>query len=344
MRTIVFCFEHLPACSLGCYGEWNIDTAEFDALASRGWLFENLYTSPATGTLLHHLAQQSAGWTLVHSSSLDPAFAKKFVDVKSLPPGEIPTAEQLHNWWPQENSTDLCIHFAAAEPEREELERLAETWRQTDSQQPPSPDRKDFQTAVLNENVLSGEFNRLPEWKQDLLSHADSVQQCNRALGEWLGLLEALLTPGDLIVLSAASGDQRRIVDNQPEWLRSVNEAVVHLPLILYCIDQESAWRISELVSMEQTMEWLSHLTPSCFETSPKIPAAESLTYRSELAQSWRTKDWLLIERLLPASDSSKSPAESELRLYRKPDDYWEVHDLAGQFPDLIEAYRSTGQ
>jgi len=344
MCMIVFCFEHLPACSLGCYGEWNIDTAEFDALASRSWLFENLYASPATGSsLLHYLAEQSAGWSLIHSDGLASELAKKFANVESLPPGEIPTADQLHNWWPQGDSANLCVHFAAAEPEWEELEHLAKTWPQTDPQQVSSPDPKEPRTAVFKEEISPDWFSRLPEWKQHLLSHAASVQQCNRALGAWLELLENLLKPGDLIVLSAASGDRRRIVNNQPEWLCSVNEVVTHLPLMIYCVDQEVAWRISGLVSIEQIAVWLPHLTATSFKTFPEIPAAESLTYRSELAQGWRTKDWLLIERLLSANDSSESPEEPELRLYRKPDDCWEVYDLAGQFPDLIESYRSRG-
>lgn len=60
-------------------------------------------------------------------------------------------------------------------------------------------------------------------------------------------------------------------------------------------------------------------------------PRDRILLVNSAGERGLRTPAWYL---RLPAGDSSSSPAE----LYSKPDDRWEVNDVAGRLPDIVEA------
>ncbi|WP_437223903.1 hypothetical protein SH661x_003405 [Planctomicrobium sp. SH661] len=342
MRTVVFCFEHLPACSLGCYGEWKIATPEFDALASRSLVWDQFIVPPVEGILLRELAAANPQAGLVADAPAPLASSSMFARTWDISPqtlGDISTFAEL----PGLNECQmLCIHHAAKELDVDDVTDAVNGWLQEDpvAHQQAVEQLEASTTDRWSRDELETLFAFLPAWQRRLICHAAEVRQSDRVLSHWLGLLEDVLTVGDVIVLTAASGDERRIPDDRPTWLKSVSEPVVHFPFIVHRVGDEVADNF-EFLSLQQ----FSRLAASSFRNLSESFDWADTTFRSESASAVRTPSWLLVENLTGAQSSAVDAAsDPEIQLFRKPEDFWDVNDVASQHPDLIDYYRQHGR
>ena len=62
------------------------------------------------------------------------------------------------------------------------------------------------------------------------------------------------------------------------------------------------------------------------------------VTYGTEQWMAVRTHEWLLIK---PKNSPDDEYSE---KLFRKPEDLWEILDVANQYPLVVEDFRKTGQ
>ena len=333
MRTVLFLFEHLPACSLGCYGERNLATAEIDALASQSAVYENFLADPAEPSLLSHLFQQNPQLIFVSGTDGDPVAIPGLVPVAALRPDDVPSADQLSHWLSGHDSPLLCIQIAPSTPLIDDVSELAAHW--------PAPGVEISESAgASSENAqpfTASEILLLPEWKQKLLQHAAHVQRCDAMLSEWLEVLEDVLAPDDVIILTALSGDESRLPEGHASWLKTIAEPVVHLPLVIHQVERHCGRRFFEFTTIEDVVKLVLHFATGCPPGS--LPVRQTIRYESARARGVRTEHWLIAEQQI----GSEEPPEPEIRLYAKPQDYWEMHDVSREFPDLIETYRLTG-
>lgn len=343
MRTVLLSFEHLPACSLGSYGERIIATPEFDALASQSLLFENYFVSPEDPGLLELLAMQHS--QLVWAGRSKPSLEFP-VPVATLPPGDVPSPVQFAGWLPASEDSLLYVECIPSAPWMRELVTLADRWPQLETPETApgehshSPDEPSPQGIRLDDESTLAAYRTWPGWKQQVLAHAAHVQRSDELLSRWLDLLEQVLEPGDLLVLTAATGDPRRISEERSPWLMSVSEPVVHLPLIVHVVEGSRPKRLSAFLLPQSIVPWL--LNPVALDAHFGEQGETSIICRSRLAVSVRLQDWLIMEELPAVATSQTSgPGEPEIRLYAKPEDIWEVHDLSRQDLELIEQYRT---
>ncbi|WP_437185857.1 hypothetical protein SH668x_002980 [Planctomicrobium sp. SH668] len=343
MRVIVLSFENLPACSLGCYGEWNIQTPEFDFLASHSYVFENFFMSPATGLLLKQFREDAAELGLVRSDQLDAEEVANFPHQLVISAGEVPEESDFSEFLNELPGTDVFIHFTAGEPTPEELDATAGAWDIAASS--VSDDFCDFESegeallaSIAPVSVQS--FASRPAWQQSLIAHSAQVRQCDAAFSVWLELLENVLEEGDVIVVTASSGDVRRLCDDRPEWLKVLSEPLVHLPLMIHRVGDQEQHRIDNFIAVEDLpalIEIVGSETPEStaqwFEKHPR----KQIQYESDRVEALRTPEWLTISQKV----SQEVPFPTVM-LFRKPEDKWEVNDLSRQFPDVSEQLRNA--
>ena len=163
----------------------------------------------------------------------------------------------------------------------------------------------------------------------------------DHALGQWLEGMS--FTEQDLLVIVGRTGNLSRQADTRPDWLAAVSESMVHLPLIIYQPEIGEHTRIDELLQTDDltdlitlasearvdvVSQWAERVTPKMIRwETPEVIAV-------------RNQDWLIVES---REGTSESDEQERVMLFRKPEDLWDVLDLAQQFPALIEDYERTG-
>lgn len=357
MRTIVLSFEHLPACSIGCYGEWIISTPEFDALASQSLLFENYFVSPQGPSLLELLQTSHADLTFVSSQSSITGYP--FSPAALLTAGEVPSLSRMNELFPQGDHRLLFVECIPDSPWMRELVSLATRLPEldpagtsTETSFPLAISTNETSTGIgeaaqpaerpevrLDDASTLAACRTWPAWKQRLLAHAAHVQRCDDLLTRWLELLEQILEPDDLLMITAATGDSRRIPDDRPDWLKSLAAPMVHLPLIIHRVESGLQSRLSGFVTPSTVAPLIQN--PDKLPDLLQSPGEAVIECRSTAATSWRSAAWLFVEEGGPDStESTVDNTETEIRLYAKPEDFWERHDLSREYPELIEQYR----
>jgi hypothetical protein len=117
-------------------------------------------------------------------------------------------------------------------------------------------------------------------------------------------------------------------------WL---HEELVHLPLIVRLPGGAQAGRrISALTQPADVAAWPGGGLASLLDGSVDSLRTRAVSrWQVHGAAEWavRTADWAYLwPRYQPPEDEPRAP-----QLYRKPDDYWEVNDVALQHPDVVE-------
>lgn len=123
-------------------------------------------------------------------------------------------------------------------------------------------------------------------------------------------------------------------------WAGAVGEQAAHVPLMVSLPGQQECRRRDELLTTTALPQLLTSLSSS--EETYRMWRDElhnsQVTYGTDHWRAVRTHGWLLIQ-----SKNSPDDEFSE-KLFRKPDDLWEILDVANQYPSIVEDYRSTGQ
>jgi hypothetical protein len=169
--------------------------------------------------------------------------------------------------------------------------------------------------------------------------HFETVIQGDLLLGNIAEIL-ADIDPGIGLVVTARGGDARALRTRHPDWLASICEERVHVPLLVV-LDGIPASRSPRLLDRSLRQRFLDEVFSISSEelntvlTSWRSPGAEDyLLLKSELAEAIRTNDWYLVRELPPAGAGT----EPELRLFAKPEDRWEQLDVAAQYPAVVDS------
>ncbi|WP_437202649.1 hypothetical protein [Planctomicrobium sp. SH664] len=149
---------------------------------------------------------------------------------------------------------------------------------------------------------------------------------------------------GEFLIVTAARGEDQLIEEAHPDWLASVAEPVAHVPLLIRVPSEPWAGRESALLTTAEVLRLVSGVREGTFRSLGEWQEslrAELIEYRSRLARAVRTRSCLLIESL---QSGAQMMEESEIRLFLKPEDVWDLLDVASQHPDQIDRYRATGR
>ncbi|MEW4490148.1 hypothetical protein AB1L42_18835 [Thalassoglobus sp. JC818] len=123
---------------------------------------------------------------------------------------------------------------------------------------------------------------------------------------------------------------------------RSVTEAAAHIPLIIQQPGQDVSRRRSRLLtsdSIPSAVRAISESTGSYLNFRDEAGATQ-IEYQSRSMQAIRTEQALLIR----SRESDESGESHFLSLYLKPEDCWEVLDVASQYPLVVEHFLETGE
>jgi hypothetical protein len=339
MRTVILGFEKLPACSLGCYGNWAIPTPEFDAIASRSLLLEHYLLTGESGTdFFTGLQEQFPNSVAV----LTPEAGQRPEDMAALLKQRLADVPMV------------CVHATPTtasmeSPSPDELNLAAERVAQLLVTQ-PAPEVEisaEPQPNALPRTHIG--INDLPEWQRPFAAHLADVTVLDHLLGDWLESLEQVLSSGDLLILMGLSGDPRRlptgrIASSQPEWMKLVSPALTHLPVLLHYVEQDRSGRVPAYFSTSELIQFLQN--PDHSPTGKSSLQGEWNLQQGATLHSLWTQDWQVVRH----QNAQANPTEfdsgqdgPEVKLFRKPEDYWNLFDLSSQVPDLIQEYLQTG-
>jgi arylsulfatase A-like enzyme len=352
-RAIVVALDQLSRRCLGCYGHEWIETPHLDQLAARGVVFDHCFASP--------VAEPPFG---------DVAFPwieqlkREAVSVRWLCEADEPSvdgAEEL-------NKISLSQLVRQAEQALLEL-----------SQQPAAPWLLWLESRGIGwPGLAASQFvelyaDELDDVPADLLAlreieviYAGLLTQFDHFFGRLLASIERLFgnAPPMLMVLAQhgqAVGDGEWLTPfanrsgESPSELGAMRDEFVHPPLLIAGAARDRLGsRRSELVTPADVLPTLSDwfglssrpLTDRDERSLlPLLQNTESKS-RSELflrahdgAAAVRTKDFFFVQS---RSASQLDEEDSSGRLFLKPEDAWELNDVAAQYPEQVMALRRS--
>lgn len=342
MKTaVVLAFDRLALRFLGCYGNTELPTPNFDRFAAAGVAFDQCFAAEATpgadvAAMLARLpARQDAGverHAIVEADSFAARSADAFETVWSIPPGGSASADgQLRGF-------DGLMQAAG---------ETLQQWRD----EPAGPDRLLWLHAagLLELGRPDGEF-------------AAQVADVDRAFGRLLQAIERFTARRreTLVAVVAAlgidfAGELGELGDRLPEF-RAVCDAAVHVPLLIrlphaaVCERRRSFVQPSDLAAT--LADWFGaaeidgfSLLPTLHETGGEgRPFAVSRS--DDRAFALRTESFCLMATAdATTADAAEVDAPilpdhfaGQVQLFLKPDDLWEIHNIAGQEPEAAAA------
>lgn len=165
-------------------------------------------------------------------------------------------------------------------------------------------------------------------WEEPLLWAAANAVDADQFVGRLrslLGTTEAAFP----VILTATSGTAAAEPSQGPDWLKQVGEAATHVPWIEH-IPKQSSRRERGVRSLGECLA-----QSSCLNAE----RVEPLLMATAKTRSLRSDRWWLVEHLATAIGE-----DSDVRLFRQPEDPWGVRSVSGEHLDLIDHYRATGQ
>lgn len=219
-------------------------------------------------------------------------------------------------------------------------------------------------------HVVHGDCELVHSLSTDTLLHItriDDITQLESGLSAILAAIQRDC-PQATLVLTALWGHRD---SSAPQDIRSViGERAAHVPLMIARPSQQTPRRHTSLLTTQELPSLLEQLKHSTGDQPPVWLAKErgereQVSYRSETAVAVRTRHWLLLDESPLRIDTGESPVASRPSpteqpqliaashpdvedrrplLFHKPEDIWEVLDVAEQYPQVIAHYQSTGQ
>ncbi|HWL08072.1 MAG TPA: hypothetical protein VNQ76_06705 [Planctomicrobium sp.] len=244
----------------------------------------------------------------------------------SLPP--LSSTLQTSHW--QEPLLETATLFAAAEYWLNE-EEMALIFSDEEEDDDDDDDRTPAGSRERLADRLRAEQVQLVEASAIAIAH-------DTALGEWLSGMP--FQEGDVLVIVGTTGDLRRLPEQRPEWQASLSEPMIHLPLLIQVIGRNHHHRVHELVETADLVRLISQLTEQGSKAIDQWSCdlqTQEIYWKTSTLSAIRTWDWLLI-KYHDANDNEEERDGPQVVLFRKPEDHWEMLDVATQHPDLVES------
>lgn len=359
-RAIVLSLEQLSRRCLGCYGHEWVETPNMDRLASRGVVFDQCFSSPAPEFALRDA-----------TTSLCERLSGEGLVVRHLCESEASDTDEFRE-------TAFGQLVAAAERTITELNHDRATswllWLESSGIGWPGVATSQFVDLYADE--LDDDVPKdLVEIREIEVAYAAMLTQFDHLLGGLLGTIDRLF--GDappLIVVVAAHGQDvceaemlSPFADRSTELTAdagSFRDEFVHVPLLIAGATSESLGsRRSELAMPADVLPMLEEWF-GCSPTTTGASIAISLlpllkndecSWRSELYlqdedghAAVRTEEFLFVEagaikRLTPSSDTNRIDEDDSAGcLFLKPEDVWEVNNVAEQHPEQVAELRAA--
>lgn len=355
-RAIVLLLDQLSRRCLGCYGHEWIDTPNLDRLASRSVVFDHCFSSPADVDVFRNSAErlrerlQSDASTTVDFLRLDETTftAERAPDVLSALNRLLDdAAARLERWRVDESPPRLMW-----------LEVSGIGW----------PGVADPQFVELYAEELTDDMpDDLREFREVEVAYAALSSQFDAWLGRLLDLIKAACGDSQPLFVMAASrgeplGELDRLVHfDERGGERSIHvsplrDESVHVPLLIAgANDHPLGHRRLELVTLNDLLPTLaiwfrlnpvSELPADSVSLCPLLQN-EPCLWRDELhlrdtsgSLALRNAECLFVQISSNESDDPQVAAfdaEASHALFLKPEDQWEVNNVADQYPDMVE-------
>ncbi len=352
-RAIVFALDQLSRRCLGCYGHEWIETPNLDRLAARGVVFDHSFASPV----------EEPPFTDVTSRWIEQ-LKRKGVSVRWLCEADEPAvgdAEEL-------NKTSLARLVYQAEQALVELSREpAAPWLLwLESRGIGWPGLAASQFVELYADELDDVPESLIALREIEVMYAALLTQFDHFLGCLLASIERLFgdAPPVLILLAqhgqaVGEGELLSSFVNRPSEtpsdIESLRDELVHPPLLIAGAAHDSLGsRRSELVTPADVLPTLSDwfgisstaladqdersLLPLLLNTDC-VPRSELFLRDHEGGAAVRTSEFYFIQR---ESDAQSEEGDSSGWLFLKPEDAWELNDVAAQYPEQVTTLRTA--
>lgn len=334
-RALVITFDRYPASILGCYGNEWIETPHLDHLAANGVVADACFAaevgnqptrsvsegavtkSPClrSGLVKQSIAIVENGATF-DTADLDQRFEIDGERGPDAKPDRIPLAEMVRRAklvWTENRPQVLWLHVRGLSIPAEPPSGFAELYAD------------EFEDRTVDFTALSDAEKAV---------HPLVTAGMASLLDHWLGELFALVAaePDTLIAVTAAQGSNWQPLPNSFGELDSLRSQAVHVPWIVFHAGI-AARRIAAPMSTRQFVPLLT----AWFENSPELLGSntEPVITRGPQATRITTRDWAAI-----FPDDPHAPPV----LFAKPEDAWEVNNLAGVSPGVVDELRQAIQ
>lgn len=119
------------------------------------------------------------------------------------------------------------------------------------------------------------------------------------------------------------------------------NDLNAHVPLIVSVAGQTTSRRRMELLTSSNVVELIELLRApaTAYQEYRDSLTNNQITYSSGVTTATRTQHWLHLQ-----SNETDDHGETSQQLFRKPEDVWEILDVADQYPQVIDHFAITGQ
>ncbi|WP_437193611.1 hypothetical protein [Planctomicrobium sp. SH527] len=203
-----------------------------------------------------------------------------------------------------------------------------------------------FTPEADDDTSVSGVLRRLnevcPGERAQLVQATATILGFDSALGEFVDGLE--FEDDDLLIVLGTSGDSRRLPQNRPDWLAEASCTSIHLPLLICSPIAGTHYHIENRIGVEDLavlIESLSEEGISGIEMWQDDLDEEPIVVQTESSLATRSEAWLIVERIAGRDELN---TEANVALFKKPEDLWEMQDVASQYPDLIDDYLAGRQ
>jgi len=345
MKAVVLTFDRLPAYWLSCYGNPSAPTPNCDALAAQSIVFDEHFTENVDSSARNH-----AWWTGCYQFPRSHDAQLHFPNVFSAFQGhQIETALFVEKS-DQDGSIPLPAFSTAssAEPKRSSV-RIFEAATTCEL----IAGGIDCINGWQGENVaswllwLKASGITVPSASSQLISEA--TQPVDESIGRlWQFLSNEVEHDDLLLVVTAGRGADGSFSTADGNADRSaIRDSILHVPLFLYLGGVEMGGRRSELTQpvdlVPTLLEWLgmdSNTLPN--EGHSVLTCARSKAHpgRGQLffGDGLRTIGTATEDCLLRMPGQNAGPAVSrDPEMFIKPDDRFEIHDVARQEPDIVD-------
>ncbi len=352
-RAIVIALDQLSRRCLGCYGHEWIETPNFDQLAARGVVFDQCFASPVDDAPLHHAA---SAW--IEQLKRDGVAVHWLRESDESAIGEVDDLSQtsLSQWMTLAEQTLIELH---QEPESSWLLWL-------DSRGIGWPGLATSQFVELYADELDDVPADLMAFREIEVAYATLLTQFDHLLGRLMGTIERLFGGAPpLLIVMATHGQAVGEADMLAPFVTPVSESssdansfrdeLVHPPLLIAGATGETLGsRRSELVmpaDVAPTLcEWfgISPATQSdrneksllpLLRNAETVPRSKVYLKDDEGGAAIRTGEFFFIQ---PNAATQSDEGDSSGWLFLKPEDAWEVNDVASQYPEQVVRLRAA--
>ncbi len=356
MKALVVTFDRWPLRRLGCYGHPEVETPHLDRFADRAVVFDNHFIESVDAEACNHAwwtgrsqfppaygeQERAAAWApLLHAagiathlfSTVDAAAHSRmarFAHMHAVDQSRGPVKSRVT--LPFSHLAEDAIKFLKAAAARGDDGWLA--WMHAPGLPPAATDGgsdedgEEIGVAALLDQLLGQLFDALD-------AHVPGS--------------------GLLVVFTAAAGETacNRLENGN---LNGMGESAVHVPLIVRASEHEMGTRrrcLTQSIDLAPTLlDWFGIAVPAGrFDGQSLLPILrdEAASLRDHIClgnsqggRGIRTVDFYLVE---PAATETREgegiggvtrDAARGPLLFLKPEDFWDIHNVAGQYPEVV--------